>query len=303
MAPSFSLLVDGASVPILGVALLGIAVGYVAGMFGIGGGFLMTPLLVAVFGMPLPIAVGSGLCQMIGTALVSNLRHRKLGQGERRIDLLMLPGSLFGVELGARALTHLGGAGSLHVGSRSVPWVTLVVESGYVCLLVFVAWNYWRHGGRARGGGLDELRPGPLARIQFGPAVDLPAVGIRGTSALLLANIGLGLGFLSGLLGIGGGVALNPVLIYGYGLPIRHSVGTGILVLFATAVVGTVAHAQRGHVHLGLVTVLLVGGTLSAQFGALASRRVSGGTLGRIHAAVLVLAVAAVIWDLASNVH
>lgn len=97
-------------------------------------------------------------------------------------------------------------------------------------------------------------------------------------------------------------VALNPVLIYGFGLPIRHSVGTGILVLFATAVIGTLVHASRGHVHLGLAVVLLVGGTLSAQFGALASKRVSGGALGRIHAGVLLLAVAAVLWDLASKV-
>lgn len=300
MAPSFSLMVSGTSVPIVGVALLGIVVGYVAGMFGIGGGFLMTPLLVALFGVPLPIAVGSGLCQMIGTALVSNLRHRALGQGERRIDLLMLPGCLLGVELGARVLTYLGSIGSLHVAGRSLPWVSAVVEGAYVVLLVFVAANYWHHG-RAGQVGLDELRPAPLARVRLGPLVDLPAVGIRSTSALLLANIGIGLGFLSGLLGIGGGVALNPVLIYGYGLPIRQSVGTGILVLFATAVVGTLAHAPRGHVHLGLATVLLVGGTLSAQLGALASRRLRGGTLGRIHAAVLLLAVAAVLWDLASK--
>jgi uncharacterized membrane protein YfcA len=298
LAPS--LVVGGQSVPILGVALLGIGVGYVAGMFGIGGGFLMTPLLVVLFGVPLPVAVGSGLCQMIGTALVANLRHGKLGQGERRIDMLMLPGCLVGVELGARALTRLGRAGLFYIAGHSVPCVTLVVEGAYTTLLLFVAWNYWRHG-RSDSGVLDELRPGPLARTNVGPVVNLPAAGLHGTSALLIANIGLGLGFLSGLLGIGGGVALNPVLIYGYGLPIRQSVGTGILVLFATAVVGTVVHSSRGHVHLGLATVLLIGGTASAQFGALATRRLSGATLGRIHALVLVLAASAVVWDLGSK--
>jgi uncharacterized membrane protein YfcA len=101
----------------------------------------------------------------------------------------------------------------------------------------------------------------------------------------------------------GGGVALNPVLIYGYGLPMRQAVGTGILVLFATAVVGTAVHAGRGHVHLGLAVVMLLGGTISAQFGALASRRLSGAALGRIHAVVLVFAVGAILWDLTSKVH
>lgn len=300
---SLSLIVGGAPVPILGVAALGVAVGYVAGMFGIGGGFLMTPLLVVAFGVPLPIAVGTGLCQMIGTALVSNLRHRKLRQGERRFDALLLPGCLLGVELGARTLSLLTTAGSLSVAGHSLPWVTIIVEGSYVLLLLFVAWNYWRHGQGGKRDVLNELRPGPLSRIRFGPALDLPAIGLRSVSALVIANIGLALGFASGLLGIGGGVALNPVLIYGYGLPIRQAVGTGIVVLFATAVVGTFVHATRGHVHLGVAAVMLVGGAVSAQFGALASRRMSGSTLGRVHALVILLAVAAVLWDLVSELH
>src|SRR5262245_51284721 len=146
MSLSLALTVGGAVVPVWGIALLGVGVGYVAGMFGIGGGFLMTPLLVSLFHVPLPFAVGTGLCQMIGTALVSVLRHRRLGQGERRIDVLMLPGSLLGVELGARTLSRLADAGSLRLASHSLPWVTASVESAYTLLLLFVAWNYWRHG-------------------------------------------------------------------------------------------------------------------------------------------------------------
>jgi uncharacterized protein len=290
--------VGGASVPILGVAALGVLVGYVAGMFGIGGGFLMTPLLVVLFGVPLPFAVGTGLCQMIGTALVSLLRHRRLRQGERRFDLLLLPGCLLGVTLGAGTLSSLATAGSAQLFGHSLPWVTLIVQGSYALLLLFVAWNYWRHGRAGAGDVLQQLRPGPLSRRRLGPTIDLPAVGLRSVSALLVANIGLGLGFLSGLLGIGGGVALNPVLIYGYGFPIRQAVGTGIAVLFATAITGTLVHAAAGHVHLGLAVVLLVGGTVSAQFGAIASQRLSGGALGRIHALVLLAAVAAVLWDL-----
>ncbi len=295
-----ALLVDGVSVPIVGVAMLGIAVGYVAGMFGIGGGFLLTPLLVVVFRIPLPMAVGTGLCQMIGTSLVSYLRHSKAQQGEARFDLLMVPGCLLGVEAGARLLTYLAGAGTIRLGMHSIPWVTAVVESGYAVLLAFVAWNYWRHGG-AKIDVLQYLRPGPFSRVRWGPAMDLPRVGLRSVSALLIAQVGLLLGFLSGLLGIGGGVALNPVLIYGYGFPMRQAVGTGIVVLFVTAVVGTVVHALRGHVHLGLATVMLVGATISAQFGALATRRISGRALGRIHAIVILTAIAAVLWDLVSR--
>src|SRR5262252_7661405 len=121
--------VSGHAVPVLGVGALGVGVGYFAGMFGIGGGFIMTPLLVVLFGIPLPTAVGSGLCQMVGTSLVAYLRHRRLGQGEVRFDVLMLPGSLLGAELGARTLTSLADAGRLSIGGRSIPWVSLIIET------------------------------------------------------------------------------------------------------------------------------------------------------------------------------
>lgn len=291
--------VDGQAVSVPGVAALGLAVGYFAGMFGIGGGFIMTPLLVVLFGVSLPTAVGSGLCQMVGTSLVACLRHRRLLQGETRFDVLMLPGSLLGVELGARTLTALADSGRLRVAGRSIPWMSLVVEAIYAALLTWVAMSYLitKRGSDK----LDYLRPGPLSRIGVGPEIDFPAVGLKRVSALLAGYIGLGLGFLSGLLGIGGGVALNPVLIYGYGFPIRQAVGTGLVVLFVTAVTGTVAHALRGHVNLGIAVPLLVGGTLSAQLGAVMSRRLSGHALSRIQSVLLFSAVVALLWDLVSK--
>jgi uncharacterized membrane protein YfcA len=100
-------------------------------------------------------------------------------------------------------------------------------------MLIFVAWNYWRHG-RGEVDVLQYLRPGPLSRVRLGPPVDLPAAGLSGVSAVVIANIGLALGFVSGLLGIGGGIMLNPVLIYGYGFPMRQALGTGIAALFVS---------------------------------------------------------------------
>src|ERR1041385_4008370 len=233
--------VNGHEVSILGVGAFGVCVGYFGGMFGIGGGFIMTPLLVVLFDIPLPTAVGSGLCQMVGTSLVAYLRHRRLRQGEIRFDALMIPGSLLGAELGARTLTNLAGSGNLSIGGRSIPWVSLIIETTYAALLIWVALSYLRNIDGADK--LDYLRPGPLSRVKLGAKVDLPAVGLRGVSAHLVGYIGLGLGFLSGLLGIGGGVALNPVLIYGYGFPIKQALGTGITVRFATAMTGTVVPA------------------------------------------------------------
>jgi len=274
------------------VVVLGAGVGFIAGMFGVGGNFLMVPLLSVVFGVPVPIAAGTGVCQMIGTALVSFLRHRRLGQGEIRFDLLMLAGSVIGADAGVRLL------GALEASTRHVAGVALVrvvVDSVYVVFLLSAAVIFWI--GAAR-------RPtsAPLARVRFGPTVTLPAVGLS-VSALLVSWIGFGLGFLSGLLGIGGGVALMPVLVYGFGFPMRHAAGTGIFMLLCTAFYSTFVHALNGRVELALAMALLLGATPAAQLGALATARLPGPTLRRIFAGVVLLTSIAVAWDLLRRMH
>src|SRR5688572_22776218 len=196
-----SLIVDGHAVSLVGAALLGIVVGYLAGMFGTGGGFLMTPLLVTLFDVPLPIAVGTGLCQMIGTSLVTFLRHRDAGLGEARVDILLLPGSLVGAAIGAKLLDLLADLGSIRAGGASLPWVKLAIEPCYMLLLVWMGWATWRKT-RADGETYAAARPGPFARVKLRPTIDLRATGLGRVSSVLLAYIGVVLGVLSGLLGI-----------------------------------------------------------------------------------------------------
>ncbi len=288
--------VGGQMVSLPALALLGVVVGLVAGMFGVGGGFLLTPLLSVVFGVPLPIAVGTGLCQMIGTALASLLRHRHLGQGELRFDGLMLGGAVVGAAAGTAVVAKLEQLGSVAVGGGQLPIVTVVLYSAYVLLLMSCSWLFWRQAGQ-QVEGARRLQAGKLALLSFGPAIDLPSAGLPNVSALTIAYIGMALGFLSGLLGIGGGVALMPVLIYGFGFPIRQAAGTGIMALLVTVTVGTVGHAIAGHVHLPMACVLLVGSTLSAQLGAKLTRRLPARLLRRIFAGLLWLTIAAIGWD------
>jgi uncharacterized membrane protein YfcA len=293
--------VGGRAVPILGLVVLGVVVGFVAGMFGVGGGFLLTPLLTVVFGIPLPIAIGSGLCQMIGTSTSALLRHRAHGHGEIRFDVLMLGGALLGVDAGARSVTLLATAGSTSIAGHPVPIVRAAIESAFAVLLLAVAYLFWRQA-RGRAEALEYVRSGPLSRVVLGPRIDLPSVPLRGVSAILVAEVGLALGFLSGLLGIGGGVALMPVLIYGYGFPIREASGTGIAVLIATAAFGTLEHSFRGHVDLRLALVLLAGSSIGAQFGALLTHRLRATTLRRVFAFVVLATFGAVVWDLLRSV-
>jgi uncharacterized protein len=294
------MLIAGQLVSLPGLALLGVVVGLVAGMFGVGGGFLLTPLLAVFFDIPLPIAIGTGLCQMVGTATVAILRHRKLGQGEIRFDFLMIAGAIVGSAAGAETVSALEDLGDMTLAGGTIPTATVALYSAYVALLVGCSWMFWRQGGQPVDG-LTEVRKGPLARAKLGPAVDLPSIPLRGVSAIVVAYIGMGLGFLSGLLGIGGGVALMPVLIYGFGFPIKQAAGTGILALLVTVTVGTIKHAIAGHVHLGLAAVLLIGSTLSAQVGATLTRRLPARTLRRVFSGLLWVTVVAIAWDVVTR--
>ncbi|MCP4448850.1 MAG: sulfite exporter TauE/SafE family protein [Myxococcales bacterium] len=113
--------VGGVEVGIVWLAALGCSVGLIAGMFGVGGGFLLIPLLHMVLNVPLAIAIGSGLCQTIATALGSLLRYRKLGHAETRLDLLLIGGSIPGVVLGTMLLETLSDMGSVNVGGQGHP--------------------------------------------------------------------------------------------------------------------------------------------------------------------------------------
>lgn len=293
------LIVDGQSVSLLAVLVLGVLVGYVAGMFGLGGGILVTPLLHVVFGIPLPVAIGSGLAQMVGTGLVGWLRHRAVGQGDARLGVLMFPGAILGVEAGARTIAWLEQQANVSVLGRQVPAVNLVVEGAFAVGLLALALLFWRQGRVARDqtDPLDLVRNGPLARWRLGPTVELPAVSLR-VSAIAIAEMGLVLGFVSGLLGLGGGILMMPLLVYGLGFPLRAAAGAGLGLLVITAGVGTFSHAMRGNVHLGLAMTLLVGASISAQLGALATRNIPARRLRRIFAGVVLVTVAAVTWDL-----
>ena len=279
------------------MSALGLVVGVIAGMFGVGGGFMMTPLLGVLFGVPLPVAVGTGLCQMIGVATAAFLRHRKLQQGEERIGWLMLAGSLLGVGLGAKTVTMLNALGTVTLHNHAIGWAKLSLSLGYVVLLFAVALWMGRDAKRPALPPGVSVRPGPLTRIALPPYTVLPRAGHR-ISAPLVAYLGLILGFLSGLLGIGGGVALMPILLYGVGMRVRMAAGTGILVLLATSLVGTVAHARAGHVHLGMALTLLAGSGVGAQVGATLTARIDGRRLKGFFVYLVILTALAVLWDL-----
>lgn len=288
--------VGGQAVSLPLLALAGLFIGFVAGMFGVGGGFILTPLLSLSFKIPMPIAVGSALCQKIGTSIGSFLKHRQYQHGEVRVDFVMLGASIFGVDAGTRLLGLLADLGTFtNARGRPVSIVTLTLEGIYAAMLLFAASmtvNSVRRAGQPST--VTGSATAPLVRFGVPPYIALPEVGIPRVSVTVMAYIGFATGLLSGLLGIGGGVALLPVLIYGYGFSIKDAAGTGILLLFVTVVVGTLEHALRHNVDLRVALAILAGSSIGSQLGARTTARVSNQALRVSFAALLLATVGAI---------
>jgi uncharacterized protein len=293
----------GHPVSLPALVAVGLLVGYIAGMFGVGGGFLLTPVLMYVFGVPPPTAVGSALCQKCGTSIASFLKYRHLKRGEPRIDLVMIGGSLIGVDAGTRLLTYLSHRPPLALPwGRAVPAVNLVMDLLFIVLLsltaVYTFREAWHARSRAAARG-DVTIPGPLVtRVRVPPYMDLPNVGLEQVSVPLLSYLGFLLGVASGVMGIGGGVLFMPILLYGFGLSARNAAGTGVLLLFATVAVGTIEQALQGYVALKLAMAILIGSSIGSQLGALTTDILPNRVLRLIFSGLVAATVLMIAWDL-----
>jgi uncharacterized membrane protein YfcA len=279
----------------LALGIAGLGVGIIGGMFGVGGNFLLIPLLNVGFRIPIQIAVGTSLCQIIGTGVAALMRHQRLKQGEIKIDWIMLLGGLMGAQAGASLLGDLARRGTTALWGHEIPTAKLALSLIYITLLSIVAlWMIRDARARPAGG---PLTPGPLTQLLIPPMTWLP-MAERRMSVLVIAWLGLLLGCLSGLVGMGGGVVLMPILIYGLGVRVRMAAGTGILALVASAVAGTWAHARMGNVDLRIAMMLLVGSTIGATIGATMTSRMDGQRLRGLFGWLVLATAAAVLWNL-----
>ncbi|MFH0902418.1 MAG: sulfite exporter TauE/SafE family protein, partial [Pseudomonadota bacterium] len=284
---------------LLAFATLGLVVGFMAGLFGVGGGFLLTPMLNIVFGIPYNIAVGSDLAQMLGMSTAATVRHGKLGNIDYRLGFLMIVGTAGGVEIGASILEVLKHAGDLVIGSIKLPIMTLVMSVVYMALLLWIGTLVFRESRKAlkavRAGGTDTIQKGwiveKLSSMRLPPMISLPASGIASISLWIILGVGLATGVLAGLLGVGGGFIRMPALIYIIGCPTVVAVGTDLFEIMFSSAYGAFTHGMKGNINLIVVLGLLVGSTIGSQIGASMTRRLGGPRLRYIFAFIAYFAV------------
>ena len=268
---------------------VGFVIGVLGGFFGVGGSFLAGPVLL-LMGVKANFTVGTDLAHIVGKSIVAAKKHRALGNVDLKLGVLMMLGTLVGVELGVGLLNRLKRLGDVE---RAVSVSYLVVLLG---ISGFMAWESGttirrqsRQTAADRSAAADKDDSpardhanvfGRLARgvhgWKLGPVVSLPVSGIGSISLWVILLVALFGGFFSGFLGGGAGYIRMPALVYILGVPTHVAVGTDLFEIVVSASYGTFRHARTGNVDFMIALVMHTGAAIGAQIGAIATQYLAG---------------------------
>jgi uncharacterized membrane protein YfcA len=274
------------SVNLLVMLGLGAAVGFLSGMFGVGGGFLLTPLLM-FSGIPPAIAVATGANQIVASSVSGALAQWRRGNIDFRMGLVLIVGGVAGAIAGVLLV------GLLHRLGHADVFISLVyvIFLGLIGSLMLA--ESIRAVWRARGGKPATMRkPGDHTWIHGLPLkmrFQRSRLYISAIPPLILGAI---VGLLAAVLGAGGGFIIVPAMIYLLRMPTHVVIGTSLFqIIFVTAVVTVLYAVMNQTLDILLAFLLVIGGVIGGQFGANAGQKLKGEQL-RLLLAVIVLAVA-----------
>jgi uncharacterized membrane protein YfcA len=288
MGFSVFLPVAGTTISIAVPICLGGLVGFLSGLFGVGGGFLMTPLLMMI-GIPATVAAASDSNQIVAASASGTLAHARAGAVDLKMGVLLLIGGVAGGSIGVVLIRFLRTMGQADLFIRLV---YIVMLGGIGSYMFFESLSSMR---RAKSAVQKASKPSlAYARLMnmLPWTMEFRRSGLT-LSALVPLFFGVLVGILAAIMGVGGGFIMVPVMVYLLRMPMHVVVGTSLFQILFTCVNVTVMQAALNHtVDLILALLLLVGSVIGAQIGARVNRRLKGDQL-KILMAVIVLAVMA----------
>lgn len=272
---------------------MGCAVGFLSGMFGVGGGFLLTPLLIFM-GVPSAVAVGTGSMQILASSVAGAIAQYRRNNVDIKMGLVLVAGGIVGAVIGVALVRVL----------RQIGQFDLFVSLSYVLFLGAV-------------GGLMLIESvGTIRRARSGQPVSVRKTGqhswVHGLpfkmrfkrsklyiSAVPPAAIGAFVGFMAALMGVGGGFVMVPAMIYLLRVPTSVVIGTSLFqILFVMAATTLLQAMQNKTVDVVLALLLIVGGVVGAQIGVIAGARLKGEQLRFLLAALVLLVCLRIGWEL-----
>jgi uncharacterized membrane protein YfcA len=295
---SIYLPVVGIQFNFLYLILIGFCVGVIAGFFGEGGGWFVTPAL-NIFGFPIAYAIGTCLANIFGQSLGALKKHHMMGNIDWKLGLITVMVSIIGFESGSQVVMTLEKSGNAGIIIR---WCYVVFLAG---LGSFMFYDYfvlqkeqnkkedYSNGDRVRRNKIAEK----LYNVKIPPMISFPVSQIESVSIWVIIIIFLFTGFFSGLLGIGGGFIILPTLIYLIGLPTIMAVGTTLITVFFSSSYGCFIYAINGRVEIVAAFIILTGASIGAQIGATAIKYIKGYGIRLLFAIMIVFAGLAVITE------
>ncbi len=264
---------------------MGAAVGFLSGMFGVGGGFLMTPLLI-FYNIPPAVAVATEAAQIASSSFSGALAHFRRGTVDIKLGLVLLTGGLIGSTVGVWLFAYLREIGQLDL-IISLLYVVFLGAIG--TLMTIESLNAIRKSRKE--GSVSVRRPGHHGWIHAFPF----KVKFRKSKIVLsvipVLVLGMLVGILAAIMGVGGGFIMVPAMIYLLRVPTNVVIGTSLFqIIFVTSFTTIIQSATTQTVDIVLAFILMIGGVIGAQFGAAAGYRLKGEQL-RALLGLLVLAV------------
>ena len=279
-----------ASVNYLVVVGLGLAVGLLSGLFGVGGGFLMTPLLMMI-GIPPTIAAATDANQIVAASASGTFSHWRLGNVDFKMGFFLLIGGFVGGAFGVQIIKILRATG----GADFMIKMTYVIMLGLVGSFMFVeSLNALQKSKKAAQTASPAKPKAAKKSGGFFAALPMQTYFVKSGvthSALVPIVLGTFVGILAAIMGVGGGFLMVPVMIYMLRMPMHVVVGTSLFQILFTCIEVTYLQAYSNHtVDFVLALLLLVGSVFGAQIGTVLGRKLHGDQL-KILLSIIVLAV------------
>lgn len=272
---------------------LGLVVGLLSGVFGIGGGFLLTPLLI-MFGIPSTVAVATGLSQMVATSTSGAYAHYKIGNIDFKMGFYLLIGGFLGGLIGVQVIKILTGMGN----------ADFVIKLTYVVLLgVIGTYMFIESLSSMKKNKLTTAEPKKESNIvqilkSLPFQINFEKSGVS-HSVLIPTFFGGFVGILSAIMGVGGGFLMVPIMLYILKMPIHIVVGTSLFQILFICIEVTFLQAYTNHnVDFILALLLLLGSTIGAQIGAVFGRKLRAEQLKILLATIVLVVAVKIIFEL-----
>ncbi len=278
------------SVNIFLILGMGGGVGFLSGLFGVGGGFLMTPLLIFI-GIPPAVAVATEANQIVASSVSGVLAHWRRGNVDFKMGVLLLIGGVIGSTFGVWLFTFLKGLGQIDLVIK-LSYVVFLGVIGSLMLIESLNAIRQRNKRKPKRSHSHNWMHGLPFKMRFRKSRLY-------ISAVLPILIGVVVGILSAIMGVGGGFVMVPAMIYLLGMPTAVVVGTSLFqIIFVTANVTVLQAVSNQTVDIVLALLLLIGGVIGAQIGARFGSRMQGEHLRSLLALIVIMVCLKLTFDL-----